>query len=78
MEYRTACNYRRECNVVAIVITVGNDIIALCICGNDAGNYGFSKIIIFATIITFGTVCNERNSQVRSVEVTLVVDAKWI
>ena len=44
LDYRTECNYRRECIFVAIM--VGNNISALCNCGNDGGNYGFSKIII--------------------------------
>ena len=57
-QYRTECNYRRECIFVAVVTTVGNNISRLCNYGNYGGNYGFWKIIIFATIITFGTVRN--------------------
>ena len=54
--YRTECNYCCECIFVAIVITVGNNISALCNCGNDGGNYGFSKIVdYFCDDITFGT-----------------------
>lgn len=41
-DYRTECDHRRECSIVAIVITVGNSIPALCKCSNDGGIYGFA------------------------------------
>ena len=39
--YRTECNYCRD--FIIVVFTVGNNIPALCICGNDGGNCGFAK-----------------------------------
>ena len=45
--YRTECKYRRHLSIVAIVITVGDSNPPVYICGNDGGNYGFAKIIIY-------------------------------
>ena len=43
--YRSEFKCRRHLTIVAIVITVGNNNPALCICGNDGGNNGIAKII---------------------------------
>ena len=43
--YRTKCNHRRNLIIIATVIAVGNNILALCICGTDGSNYGVAKTI---------------------------------
>ena len=44
--------------MVAIVVTVGDNIPALCVCGNDGGNYVLRKYLCIQTpMLTFGTVC---------------------
>lgn len=45
--YHTKCNYRRECIILAIVIMFGNNILALCILGNDGDKYGFAKMNMY-------------------------------
>lgn len=44
-------------SIIAIVVTVGNNIPALCICVDDGGNYGCAKTIMYCNnLLTFGTV----------------------
>lgn len=54
---RSKFEYRREFRWVAIIVTVGNNIPAVCICGNDGSNDGFAKIIIYLNdFLASGTV----------------------
>ena len=47
INYRADTKYRRIFKQVGFVITVGNNISALCIGGNDGGNDGFAQLIIY-------------------------------
>ena len=48
--------------IVANVMTVGNNIPALCNCGNDGGNYGFVKMINY--------FCNDMHIRYSTIETT--------